>query len=493
MKQSRRSFFGWVGVILVAIALVVLLLAAGRALALLLQQSIAAINFPYQLNYGEGPLLDQTVRLSQGVSLYRLDVPPYTIENYPPVFMLAQVPWVSAFGASYYYGRITSLVSILVSALFLGLIAHTITKSRAAAVVSAALLPAFPYIFHWSALARIDSLALAFSVVGLWVAVRWPKSTWSAVWAALILALAVFTRQTYLLAAPLAAFTYRWAVGGTAPAFKFAVILGGLVLGVFSLILVATNGGFWFHLITANVNALDSNLISVYADEVARTLTALLIMALIYLLGGWMRARSRRAWWLVAPYLLGGLAVAFTIAKIGSDVNYLYELCAALCLAAGAFVAWSSRFPAVQAAVIVVAAAQIVVMQDISETKYAPIITERIDRRPEMDSLLQLVNDETRPIIADEAMGLLPLVGKPILFQPFEMSQLAAAGLWDESDFLTRLGRGDYPVVLIYNPYRNPNLRFERWTPAMLSAINFSHRLATQRAETSVYWFNDPN
>ena len=109
-----------------------------------------------------------------------------------------------------------------------------------------------------------------------------------------------------------------------------------------------------------------------------------------------------------------------------------------------------------------------------------------------MDSLLQLVNDETRTIIADEAMGLLPLVGKPILFQPFEMSQLAAAGLWDETDFLTQLAQGSYPVVLIYNPYRNPNLRFERWTPAMLSVINSSHRLATQRAETSVYWYNDP-
>ncbi|MBE2182347.1 MAG: glycosyltransferase family 39 protein [Anaerolineae bacterium] len=492
MKPSHRTFFGWIGIILVAIALIALLFTAGRALVLLFQQSISAISFPYQLNYGEGPLLDQTVRLTHGISLYRLDVPPYTIENYPPVFMLAQAPWVSAFGPSYYYGRITSLISILVSALFLGLTAHTITRSRVAALVSAVLLPAFPYVFHWSALARIDSLALAFSLVGLWIAVRWPKSTWAAFWAALMLGLAVYTRQTYLLAAPLAAFTYRWAVGGATPAFKFAVMLGGLVVGLFAVLLVATEGGFWFHLVTANVNALDGSLISIYADEVARALTVLLVMALIYLLGGWINARSRRAWWLVAPYLLGGLAVALTIAKIGSDVNYLYELCAALCLTAGAFIAWCGRLSAVRAAAIVIIAVQVAAMQDISEQKYAPIISERIDRRPEMDSLLQLVNDETRTIIADEAMGLLPLVGKPILFQPFEMSQLAAAGLWDETDFLTQLAQGSYPVVLIYNPYRNPNLRFERWTPAMLSVINSSHRLATQRAETSVYWYNDP-
>ena len=91
------------------------------------------------------------------------------------------------------------------------------------------------------------------------------------------------------------------------------------------------------------------------------------------------------------------------------------------------------------------------------------------------------------PILADEQMGLLVLDGKPIIMQPFEMSQLALAGLWDQQPFLDALARGDYPIVLLYQPYRNPNLRFERWTPEMLRILNNDYRPDFQSAETTVY------
>jgi hypothetical protein len=49
--------------------------------------------------------------------------------------------------------------------------------------------------------------------------------------------------------------------------------------------------------------------------------------------------RSRPAtWWLVCAYLAGSAAAALLIGKIGSDVNYLLELSAALALAAGALI-----------------------------------------------------------------------------------------------------------------------------------------------------------
>ncbi|MFN8560354.1 MAG: hypothetical protein U0703_01670 [Anaerolineae bacterium] len=90
-------------------------------------------------------------------------------------------------------------------------------------------------------------------------------------------------------------------------------------------------------------------------------------------------------------------------------------------------------------------------------------------------------------MLADEHMGLLVLDGKPILMQPFEMSQLALAGLWDQQPFLDALMRGDYPVLLLYQPSFNPGLRFERWTPEMLAAINAAYRPDFQTAETTVY------
>jgi hypothetical protein len=39
----------------------------------------------------------------------------------------------------------------------------------------------------------------------------------------------------------------------------------------------------------------------------------------------------------------------------------------------------------------------------------------------------------------------------------------------------------------MYQPYRNPRLRFERWTPEMLRVINTFYRFDRQAAETMVY------
>jgi len=113
------------------------------------------------------------------------------------------------------------------------------------------------------------------------------------------------------------------------------------------------------------------------------------------------------------------------------------------------------------------------------------------EQRAGVDQLMARVGDAVTlngsiPL-ADEHMGLLPLVGLPIDFQPFELSQLAAAGAWDETAFVAALRRGDYPLLLLYQPMGNPSLRFERWTPAMLRAINDVYRADGQFAETTVY------
>ncbi|MBA2713755.1 MAG: hypothetical protein H0U55_09425, partial [Rubrobacteraceae bacterium] len=63
------------------VAITLLLLAQGLTLLLFLRHGWDALAFPYPLNYGEGPLLDQTVRLAQFQNIYRTDLsaPPYVV------------------------------------------------------------------------------------------------------------------------------------------------------------------------------------------------------------------------------------------------------------------------------------------------------------------------------------------------------------------------------------------------------------------------------
>lgn len=484
---AKRQHPLWVlpGRLLVALAFLALLVMQGRAILLFVQHAQMALEYPYNLNYGEGPLLDQAVRLAHGQGIYSLDVPPFTITNYPPLYMLVQAPLVNAFGASFAYGRVISLASIALATVFLVLTIRAATRSWLAGLAGGLMLPVIPYVLHWSPLVRIDSLALALSIMGLFCVAQFPRSRFAGVVAALLMAAAAYTRQTYLLTAPLAAYFWLWGNGYRYRAMMFGVIFGSIVLGIFAVLLVWTQGGIWFHLITANVNALDPTILTTYVNELAPNFPVFLVGGGLFLLGGWLG--GRRYWWLVAPYIVGAVVVALTISKVGSDINYLYELSAAFCLAAGALVAWFARIPVLRALLLVGLAWQVFTAQGLSESKYAPIIAERVFHVAEVDALYERIQAIETPVIADEYIGLLVLAGKPILFQPFEMSQLAQAEMWDDEPFLAALDGGVYPTVLLYQTYRNPTLRYERWTPEMLRILNDRFRAAGQTAETTIY------
>ncbi len=113
--------------------------------------------------------------------------------------------------------------------------------------------------------------------------------------AVLLLTAAAYTRQTYLLAAPLAGFVYVWARGERFRALLFAVLLGSLVLAIFAVLVVTTQGGIFFHIITANVNTLNGSTIQFYLDELKQHLPIFFALAALYLLIGAIWGRP--AWW----------------------------------------------------------------------------------------------------------------------------------------------------------------------------------------------------
>ena len=240
----------------VALAAALLLWAQARAAILLLQVDWMGIMFPYPLDYGEGPLLDQAMRFARFENIYHHDltVPPYTLANYPPLFPLAQVPFVWAFGPAFWYGRALSALSILAAALFVGLTLHALTQDWLAALVGGLTLLAFPYILHWSPLNRVDSLALGLSWAGLFVVARWPDRRWGIVGAALLLTAAIATRQSTALVAPLAAFVWLLHAQPRRRALMFAALLGGVCLLLLLLLNALTHGGFLLNVVVANVN-----------------------------------------------------------------------------------------------------------------------------------------------------------------------------------------------------------------------------------------------
>lgn len=446
---------------------------------------LQAVGYRYPLDYGEGPLLDQAARLAAGTNIYRADLtaPPYTISNYPPLYPLALALPTGLFGPSLAAGRAISGLCAVLTALLLGLIVHGLTRDRCAAAVAGLTLLAFPYVLGWSKLARVDLLALALSIGGLYLLVRWPGRWRGTILGGLLLVAAIYARQSYALAAPLAAVGWLWA-HDRRHAAGLAALVGGLSLGLFFGLNALTGGGFAYNIITANVNDFVLANLARWWRDLRGAAPVLLLLAGPFLVAG----RRSVAWPLLAPYLIGASLSALTIGKVGSNMNYLLELCAALSLMAGACVAWGRRCPWLRATLLILLALQVGLLMRASwRDPIAGLQWRMAQPRVALAELEQIIAAADGPILADEYMGLLALQAKPLYIQPFEVTQLAKAGLWDQAPLLSNIRARAFPAIFIQH-FRGYPVYQERWTPEMLAAIMAHYEPTAFLAETIVYW-----
>lgn len=467
------------GVLVLTLALLAL------AAVVCVAAQVANIGFPYQIDYGEAPLVDQASRLAAGESIYQPDlaVPPYTISNYPPVYVATLAAFVPVAGAAFWPGRLVSAAAALLSAGFIGLIVWTATRDRVAAAMAGLFLLAWPIVVLWSGLARIDLLALALSLAGLWVLVRSPASWGGLLGGGALLVAAIYTRQSYGLAAPAAACIWIWSTCGFRRALALGLFMAGTAAAIFAGFTVLTNGGFYLHIVAANVNAFNWQTVRYQAQYVWD------LGGLLLTLGVGSLALIRRwnpLYALAAPYLVGATLSALTIGKVGSNVNYLLELCAALALVVGVVVAAAHRTGALgpaRAALYAVLAWEAATLLGGTFTRFPGETPQRLRERAELRQLERLVAEAQGPVLADEQMGMVTLAGKRLALQPFEMTQLAAAGLWDQQPLLDQIRGGAFDLIILYD---RPWLQ-ERWTPEMFTAIDQAYRLSDVIADNRVY------
>ena len=457
------------------------------------------VSFPYPLDYGEAPLLDRAMRWTGGKTAYRngFSSPPYIITNYPPLYVLCLLPIMKFAGPTFglIAGRLLSAVCALLTALVLGLIVHTNTKDNAAAWGTALTFVAMPYVVAWAPSFRVDMLALLLSVAGLYAVSRWYHEAWGLALAALLFAASAYTRQSYGLAGPMAGFIWVWHKGGFRRALTLAAIVMFLGLSAFLLANALTDGGFAYNVVTANMNSFEWRTVGQWATGVVRKLPVLLLVALAWLV---VPREHLPMAPLILPYLLGSILVAGTIGKVGANMNYLLELCAALSFASSIayskdslIVASVNRIPhhtgalrSVTRCALSLALAVQAAMLLGADLRYSVThLTWRSRAIGELDALDLLVAAEPDPVIADQAMGLLTLQGRPLYLQPFEMTQLAVAGIWDQEPLLDEIQAGRFSMIIIHESPFKPT----RWTPEMLAAIDQHYVKAEHLADSTVY------
>jgi len=314
--------------------------------------------------------------------------------------------------------------------------------------------------------------------------VRWPSHR---PWVSrLLFTAAAFTNPRYALAAPLTAFVWLWHLEHRRQAFHLAAILTGSCLGLFLGLNLFTQGGFYLNTVLANLTSFSWDTITSYLLNLYLHAGFLLIGCLVFIVIERL-GEATRSWPLVVPYGLAAAFMIFTTGMANSSPNDLFEVVAALCLVSGAFIAWAGESYWLKALLVFMLAMQINVLTDWSRQDYIPALMNKVADTREVEQLAQHIQEAEGPILADEYMGLIPLNGRRLYFQPIEYKQLQAANLWSEAALIAAIQREEFSVILLYLPRRWSAAITSRWSPALRDNIYAHYRWERTLAETLIY------
>jgi len=490
-SSLQLNRIAWVSTMLWAIALAALLYLVGLTIWL----GASGLGFPYQLDYGEGYLLHFVKQWSQGQPIYKgLEGYPYILANYPPLSMLLALALKPVLGITYTAGRVWTLLAISALA---GLILAWVGRegygraTRGAerwlsAVAASLVFVGSPYIYHWAPLFRVDLLGLALTVGGLFslfVAAP-PRSVGGGrvqsrglLWLAAGLFVAgLYTKQSFLFA-PAAGLAYLFFFVDRRQAIRMAVTMAVAGGGLFVLVNALTHGGFWYGLISSNVNPFLWDEFWRQQADFYGTFAILALLSAWYLMDKFLLDREHPLRDKVSPldlYLVAALASLWLAGKAGAWENYFFEALVALVLCGGLGLARIARHGRRLFQIV----APLLVLGQVLLMWHAPrTAREYLTLTRQSNEAMVPILAGTPDPIASEDMGLLVTNGKVLDYCSFQYCQLARAGRWDEAWELGRLRDRAWNMVILEKDTRLDVDRYQRFTRAFLSELdrNYSH------------------
>jgi hypothetical protein len=407
----------------------------------------AAIRYPFGMDYGEGIVWQQAL-LIPGPHMYGASQSlPFIVFHYPPIyyFLVRAVRWIEPnFLAA---GRLVSAVSALLIAVAAATLVRIASNRRnlsgefAVAVATGLLILCLDPVRNWGSWMRVDAAAVALGMMGLVVAAR-ADGRFAGVAAALLLCVAaVFTKQTQLPVG-IAIFTIAL-LRNPRGALAAAAVAGAIGLGALCLLEIVTNGGFLDNIVGCNINryALKYAIGTLGVERASLPFMGLMLVAAGTTVASLCRALCGRRFLarfraadratalratLLVHFVLASLML-FTLAKSGSSTNYLLDwLCVGGVLVGIALsdLATSERwfFGATTLLILAVLSLPIREIPD----QFPP---ELLDQQA---GLVARIAAADKPV-ASEDMVLLMLAGRPVVFEPAIVTELAAVGRWNEA------------------------------------------------------------
>ncbi|MDQ7028727.1 MAG: hypothetical protein Q9O62_02575 [Ardenticatenia bacterium] len=431
-------------------------------------RSWAVVRFPYQVEYGEGPVVDWTLALLRGRWPYKpIQPPPWTLSVYTPGYLVmaaALTPAVERLGLPLWAaGRLLSLVSALGLAVLAGTMVRALTGRRWLAVVAALVWITAPLLHRWATLYRVDIFALWWSALGIALVGRAQGRARWLVLAGLAFLAGMFTKQSFV-AAPLAAALYLgWRDRRAAVILVSTFVVVGGMVGV----------GLWWQV----GNGLIESLLVANANSfsVKRMLglqwTAFLRLVPVFLVLAGVAVRTFNVplvglWWL--------LAVLMTVSagKVGAWENYFLEpLFTTIVLGVAMLSRWPREWRVLVPWIFVVQL--FLYVFGIEHASPATFWRWLGDLAAEEQALADFVERTPDPILS-EHMGVLAQARRPIWLHSFVYTQLERQGAFDPGELLGMISRGEFALV-IENEGAKRRKDVGRWSQRVLNAIDAAY------------------
>ena len=432
------------------------LLAAG--LGRLVFDGIAYLRSPYSRDYGEGVVLALSQFLAERGNYFGpIGEYPMVHGNYPPVFLILSAAAFRLIGPSLAATRAMSLLSTAALMAVVYAIVRPRGRDRSLPLCAALMLVAPWFVVTWAPLGRVDMLACLFSAAGLWLFAA-GEGTWrGGGWAAgACFVLGVFTKQTALVA-PAAALLSLLRDPASRRRIPRFLLVFALPAGAVLLVLVlATHGQAWVHLVTYTA-AADYSLAALRKGYESFLVASGPLLAIILLgLGACPEELLGRRALPFALYWLLNLVGLATTAKAGAAQNYLVEpWLATVVLAALSLGALRERSPDVFRwwPAMMLAAAAVALVADHDATRL-PRPIRNPGQATEYRALDEAVAAASGPILS-ENLSVLVRKGKPVLVEPFGLLLLSQQGLWHPERLVADCEAGRFALVVYEHRLRD--------------------------------------
>ena len=445
---------------------------AGGFLAIL--WSIPLIGLPYQIDYGEGLMLEGAMRIRHSQPLYPNPFGfPIVLHDWGPLAYAAAASVLPGGKASFPAGRLLVMICSVALALLLSYILRRWTGSWYVGLsfgFALLTLPAFRFSIY---LLRTDVIGVFLSTLGVLVYVvngkRW-------CWSIPFFGLAIFCKYT-LIAAPLAVLIHLLLNRQVKRAISFVAVLGSACLLAFAMLQVTTDRWFAFHMFSTHSDRYSLFQFIALAALVWASAPAVTCLALWGIVqDGRGQQRS------LAPiYFATSSITALSAGKLGSTTNHFLEWMVASCLCAGLGYSFlMTKHSAKTMPITVLLSASILV---------GVIVQNRPSQQPtrevtECGKAYQQVRESRSSRVLSQSLGPLIMADKPILVSdPFIYGQLVQHGLWPDRQVEQLVDQKYFGLILMVdNPSQEGLPGSGIWPESLLAAIKRNYRVVNRFA-----------